>query len=302
MSQPNTVLVTGSTGLVGTALIVALESAGQRVVRAVRREVRDPASELRWDPASGTIDRDRLADIDAVVHLAGANIAGRRWTAAYKREIRDSRVLGTRLLSEALADLPQRPRVFACASAIGYYGDRGPAVLDESSAPGEGFLPEVCLVWEEACQPARAAGIRTVNMRIGVVLSPLGGALAKMLTPFKLGVGGIVGSGEQHLSWITLDDLVSAIQHVLGETSLSGAVNLVAPHPATNREFTKTLGRVLHRPTLCPMPAFVARLAFGEMADELLLSSTRVEPHRLQESGFQFRYPQLQPALEHLLR
>lgn len=301
MSQTNTVLVTGSTGLVGTALVVALEAAGRRVVRAVRREVRDPATELRWDPVRGEIDRQRLAGVDAVVHLAGANIAGRRWTAAYKQQIRASRVAGTRLLSEALAALPEGPRVFACASAIGYYGDRGPAVLDESSAPGEGFLPEVCLEWEEACQPARAAGIRTVNLRIGVVLSPLGGALAKMLTPFKLGVGGVVGDGQQFLSWIALDDLVSAIQYALGDAQLSGAVNLVAPQPATNREFTKTLGRVLHRPTIFPMPAFAARLAFGEMADELLLSSTRVEPRRLLESGFQFRYPQLQPALEHLL-
>jgi hypothetical protein len=235
------------------------------------------------------------------VHLAGENIAAGRWTVEKKARIRDSRVKGTKTLCEALAQLSQPPKVLVSASAIGYYGDRGAELLWENSALGTGFLAEVCQAWEEATRPAMEKGIRVVLLRIGVVLSPAGGALAKMLLPFKLGLGGIIGSGKQYMSWIALDDVVGTIDHVLITDTLQGPVNAVAPHPVTNSEFTKTLRRVLRRPTLFPMPAFAARLAFGEMADELLLASTRVEPKRLIATEYRFRYPELEDALRHLL-
>jgi len=300
-NAPQTIVVTGASGMIGKPLVSAFEGAGHRVIRAVRGTVRDPKAEMAWDPATGNIDRDELIGADAIVHLAGANIAGKRWTPAYKQLLIDSRVDGTTLLSEAIASLDSKPRVLACASAIGYYGDRGDNMLDESAPSGDGFLPELCMQWERACQAARDAGIRVVNMRLGVVLSPTGGALAQMLTPFKLGVGGILGNGRQHFSWISLLDAVRAIQHVVDNDSLSGPVNLVSPQPVTNREFTKTLGKVLGRPTLLPMPAFAARLLFGEMADALLLASARVEPKSLQESQFEFQHSELEPALRHLL-
>jgi uncharacterized protein (TIGR01777 family) len=300
-TSSQTVVVTGASGLIGKRLVAALQARGQRVLRAVRREVRDPSKEFRWDPARGEIDRDKLTGVDAVVHLAGANVAGQRWTAAYKKVLLDSRVNGTRLISETIASLDPKPHVLACASAIGYYGDRGDEFVDETSSSGAGFLPEVCLQWEGACQPVRDAGIRVANMRIGVVLSPEGGALAKMLTPFKLGLGGVIGSGQQFISWIALDDVVRAIEHTLDHDPLAGPVNLVAPKPATNYDFTKTLGKVLSRPTIFPMPAFAAQLAFGEMAEELLLSSTRVAPRALDQSGFEFQYADLEAALRHLL-
>jgi len=241
-------------------------------------------------------------ELDAVVHLAGENIAGARWTQRQKTLIRDSRVKGTRVLSDLMGRRSPPPKVLVCASAIGYYGDRGDEILREDSASGSGFLPDVCREWEAACQPAAAKSIRVVNLRIGIVLSQAGGALAKMLTPFKLGAGGVIGSGRQYMSWIALDDVASAIHHALTHDSLRGPVNAVAPNPVTNRDFTRTLGRVLSRPTLFPMPAFVARLALGEMADALLLASARVVPARLLESGFVFRYPDLVGALRHLLR
>jgi len=300
-TESPTIVVTGATGLIGSKLVAALQSEGQRVIRAVRREVRDTQNELRWDPLTGTIEREKLEGVDAVVHLAGENIAGRRWSETYKQRLLESRVQGTRLICETIAGLERKPRVLACASAIGFYGDRGNEPLNETAAVGQGFLPELCLQWEQSCQAARDAGIRVANMRLGVVLSPEGGALASMLTPFKLGAGGVVGSGEQHFSWISLDDAVRAIQFVLTNDSLSGPVNLVSPQPATNREFTKTLGRVLSRPTVLPMPAFAARLAFGEMADALLLASARVLPSQLTATGFDFKYPQLEGALRHLL-
>jgi uncharacterized protein (TIGR01777 family) len=295
------ILITGASGMIGSHLTRVLESSGYTVLSAVRREPRNDR-EVRWVPERGEIDRAKLQGIDGVVHLAGANIAGQRWSTAYKQEIRESRVKGTRLISETIASLDPKPRVFACASAIGYYGDRGDAKLDESAAPGEGFLPEVCLAWENSCEAARTAGIRTVNMRIGVVLSTEGGALKSMLLPFKLGAGGKVGSGKQYFSWMALDDIVSAMKFVLEHDSLSGPVNLVSPHAVTNYEFTKTLGKVLSRPTIFPMPAFAARLALGEMADELLLASTRVVPTKLEKAGFRFAYPQLETALRHVLR
>jgi uncharacterized protein (TIGR01777 family) len=296
------IVVTGSTGLVGTQLVAELARAGVQVVRAVRRPVSDPHGEVFWDPDAGKIDAAALDGADAVVHLAGENIAGGRWTEKFKQRIRDSRVQGTRLLSEAIAGLTNKPRTFVCASAIGYYGDRGDEVLTESSPPGDDFLADVCREWEAACQPARGAGVRVVNTRIGVVLSPHGGALKKMLTPFKLGVGGRLGNGRQYMSWVALDDVVESIGFILATPEVAGPVNLTAPNPATNLDFTKTLGRVLSRPTVFPLPAFAARLHFGEAADALLLSSTRVLPQALTAAGYQFRYPELEPALRHLLQ
>jgi len=239
---------------------------------------------------------------DAVVHLAGENIAAGRWTERQKARIRDSRVKGTRLLCDLLARYSPPPKALVCASAVGYYGDRGDEILKEESASGSDFLSDVCGEWEAATQTAVERGIRVVNLRIGVVLSPLGGALAKMLTPFKLGAGGVIGSGRQYMSWIALDDAVRAFHFALTNQSLHGPVNAVAPNAVTNRDFTRTLGRVLSRPTVFPMPAFAARLAFGEMADALLLASTRVQPARLLAGGFTFRYPDLEGALRHLLR
>jgi uncharacterized protein (TIGR01777 family) len=295
------IVVTGSTGLVGQRLVQELEQAGATMIRAVRRPVQDSARELFWDPKGGEIDVGKLEGVDAVVHLAGENIAGHRWTATFKERIRESRVEGTRLLSEALSRLRAKPQAFVCASAIGYYGDRGDQALAESATPGADFLADVCEAWEAACQPARDAGVRVVNLRIGVVLSAEGGALKKMLTPFKLGAGGRIGDGRQYMSWIALDDVVGAIQFILANAAMAGPVNAVSPQPATNAEFTKTLGRVLHRPTIFPMPAFAARLAFGEMANALLLSSTRVVPQALTSAGYSYRWPQLEGALRHLL-
>jgi uncharacterized protein (TIGR01777 family) len=233
--------------------------------------------------------------------LAGESVAAHRWSAKVKQEIRDSRVRGTTLLCETLACMAKKPTALVSASAIGYYGDRGDEPLDETSPRGSGFLAEVCEEWEAATKSARDANIRVVNLRIGVVLSPKGGALATMLTPFKLGVGGVIGSGRQYFSWITLDDLVRTIQFALNASALSGPVNAVAPNPVTNREFTKTLGRVIERPTIVPMPAFAAKLAFGEMADEMFLAGARVSPAALTAAQFQFEHPQLEPALRHLL-
>ncbi len=295
-----TILVTGASGLIGSALIPVLTREGHRVIRLVRAEPKPGEAAIRWDPEAGTLEMAGLTGLDAVVHLAGENIAG-RWTAGKKARIRDSRVKGTRLLSESLARLPEPPNVLVCASATGYYGDRGEEILHEESAPGSGFLAEVCREWEAAADLAVQRGIRVVHLRFGLVLSPKGGALAKMLLPFRLGVGGIVGRGSQYWSWIALDDAVSAIHHALFTDTLRGPVNAVAPHPVTNREFTKTLGRVLGRPTPFPMPAFAARLAFGEMADALLLASARVEPAKLLATGYRFRHPELEGALRHLL-
>lgn len=297
-----TIAVSGATGLVGRHLVVRLTDEGRSVRTLVRREPRNKDVEIQWNPERGIVDAVGLSQVDAVVHLAGENISHGRWTTAKKERIRSSRVEGTRLLCDALASLDTKPRVLVCASAIGYYGDRGDKPLDETSSPGEGFLSEVCQAWEAATEPARDAGIRVVNLRLGVVLSPEGGALRKMLTPFRAGIGGVVGGGAQYISWIALDDAVQAIFHVLECEKLSGPVNAVAPHSVTNHNLTKTLGRALNRPTLFPMPAFAARLAFGEMADELLLSSARVRPSRLNETGFLFAYPELDAALTHLLK
>ena len=258
-------------------------------------------TDVPWDPAAGQIDAAALEGVDAAVHLAGENIASGRWTSSKKRRILESRVQGTRTLCDGLARLTCPPKALICASAIGYYGSRGDEVLTEESGPGTGFLADVCRAWEAAAEPAEKRGIRVVRLRIGVILSPAGGALAKMLLPFKLGAGGKIGDGKQYMSWIALDDLVVAIHHALVTESLSGPVNGVSPYPVANADFTRTLGRVLARPTLFPMPAFAARLAFGEMAKETLLASTRVDPARLRASGYKFRHPELEGALRHLL-
>jgi uncharacterized protein (TIGR01777 family) len=292
------VAVTGASGLVGSTIVPLLTTAGHGVTPLVRRQA-EPG-EVTWDPLAASFDALPLEGIDAVVHLAGENIAG-RWTDAMKKKIRDSRVKGTRVLCAGLAKMNNPPKTLVCASAIGYYGQRGDELLDENSPPGKGFLPEVCVEWEAACQAARDAGIRVVNLRFGVILSPREAALAKMLTPFKLGLGGKIASGEQYWSWITIDDAAGAIYHALMTSELSGPVNAVAPKTVTNLEFTKTLGKVLRRPTIFPVPAFVARLAFGEMADDLLIGSTRVTPKRLEETGYKFRQPELEGALRHLL-
>jgi len=289
------VLISGASGMVGTALSEALKAERHRVTILTRGNAGE--GQVFWDPLKGALDSAALTGIDAVVHLAGENIAG-RWTASKKKAIRDSRILGTQTLSNALLNMNTPPKVMICASAIGYYGNRGDEMLTESSAAGTGFLPEVCKDWEAASAAVEKAGIRRVLLRIGVILSTKGGALAKMLTPFKMGVGGVIGSGTQYMSWISLNDVIGAILFALNNQTLSGPVNLVAPNAATNREFTKTLGKVLGRPTIFPMPAFAAKLLFGEMANDLLLGSTRVKPERLAQAGYAFMDPQLEEAFE----
>ena len=295
------ILISGASGLIGSALKTALRERGDRVLSLTRRNASND-SEITWDPSSNTLDPSRLTNIDGVIHLAGENIASRRWTAAQKARIRDSRVQGTTLLAQALATISPPPKVFISASAIGYYGNRQDEILTEDSQPGEGFLPDVSIAWENAAKSATEAGIRTVHPRIGIVLSPTGGALGKMLFPFKLGLGGIIGSGKQYMSWITLDDLISLLLFAIDRESISGAINAVSPTPVTNREFTKTLGRVLSRPTIFPLPAFAAKLALGEMADALLLASTRVISSHLENTNFSFAHPDLEPALRYLLK
>ena len=295
------ILVSGSHGLVGKALIQSLTTDSHEVLKLVRRERSFGAPEVEWHPNQGQIDAQHLEGFDVVVHLAGESIASGRWTENKKRAIRESRVKGTSLLSEALARLSRPPSVFLCASAIGFYGDRGDELLTEESAPGEDFLSSVCVEWENASKPAMEKGIRTIHTRFGVILDANGGALAQMMTPFRMGIGGRVGSGKQWMSWIALEDVVNGLKFLIADKGVQGAVNFVAPNPVTNAEFTKTLGRVLSRPTLFPVPAFGARLAFGELADALLLSSQRVEPGVLEDKGFLFSWPTLEPALRHLL-
>jgi uncharacterized protein (TIGR01777 family) len=300
------VIVTGSTGLVGRALVRSLLSDGHEVTRLVRggaQEFRAPGTKaVQWEPEKGVVNAAELEGHDAAVHLAGDPIAEGRWDEEKKRRIRESRVKGTHLLAETLAGLKEKPRVLVSASATGFYGDRGEELLREESASGEDFLSEVCREWEKATLAASQAGIRVVHLRIGFVLSGEGGGLSKMLTPFKLGLGGRVGSGRQYISWITLDDLVSVIRRAIEDEHLRGPVNAVAPTPVTNAEFTKAIGHALGRPTILPVPAFAARLAFGEMADAVLLSSTRVVPARLQEAGYEFKHPELEGALRHVLK
>ena len=297
------ILVSGSHGLVGKALVRSLTADGHEVVRLVRGERAIGSPDVEWQPEQGRIDAGRLEGVDGVVHLAGENIASGRWTAEKKRAIRESRVKGTTLLSDALAHLSPPPSVFLSASAIGYYGNRADELLTEKSAPDKGkdFLAGVCSEWEAATRPAAENGIRTVCTRFGIILDPNEGALAKMLPPFRMGIGGRIGDGKQWMSWIALDDVVNGLKFVIEDESIKGAVNFVAPNPVRNAEFTKTLGRVLSRPTFFPVPAFGARFAFGEMADALLLSSQRVAPSVLAHKGFRFSWPTLEPALRHLI-
>ena len=292
------VLVTGASGFIGSALVPALTAGGHSVRRLVRGTP-GGEGEYRWDPAAGRIDPDSLEGVDAAVHLAGETVAG-RWTDAKKERILRSRVDGTRTLAEALADLERPPRVLVAASAIGYYGDRGDELLTEESAPGEGFLADVVKAWEGASQSAEQAGIRVVRLRFGIVLSPAGGALKTILRPFRLGLGGRVGSGRQWMSWVSIDDVVGAVGHALTHEDLAGPANTVAPNPVTNAEFTKTLARVISRPALLPAPAPALRIGLGEFAQDVL-SSARVAPVRLGESGYEFRHSNLEPALRHVL-
>ena len=295
------ILVSGSHGLVGKALTHSLTDDGHEVVRLVRREPDVGSAEVEWYPDEGRIDAAYLEGIEAVIHLAGDNIAAGRWTAQKKRTIRESRVQGTSLLSETLASLSYRPSVFISASAIGFYGNRGDELLDEKSPPGKDFLANVCIDWEAATISATEKGIRTTHARFGIILDAHEGALAKMLPPFRAGIGGKIGAGNQWMSWIALDDVIAALKFLLADRTIQGPVNVVAPNPVTNAEFTKTLGRVLSRSTILPMPAFAARLGFGEMADALLLSSQKVDPAVLEDNGFLFSWPTLEPALEHIL-
>ncbi len=300
--RPMRVLVSGANGLVGSALIPFLTTGGDSVTRLVRRDRADvEEGEVAWSPDAETIDRAGLEGFDAVVHLAGENIASGRWTPERKRRIRGSRVNGTRMLCEALTRCAQPPKVFVGASAIGYYGDREDEILTEESEAGEGFLAEVCRDWEAAAAGLTDTGIRTALLRIGIVLSPAGGALKKMLLPFQLGLGGVIGTGTQYMSCIALDDVIGAIQHAIINDEVRGPINVVCPETVTNREYTRTLGKVLGRPTLFPVPAFAARLALGEMADALLLASNRVEPRVLMQTSYAFRYPSLESALRHVL-
>ena len=311
------ILITGSSGLIGSALRAYLGAHGHDAIPLLRERTstvvpfhgddsRVPCDQIsrmlpRWNPRAGTLDWNGVGPFDAVVHLAGENIASGRWTRFKKDRILRSRVDGSRLLARSLASLPEKPRVLIAASAVGIYGNRGDEPIDETSSPGEGFLAETCVQWERAMDAAAEAGIRVVHLRLGMVLSSCGGALAKLLPLFRFGLGGRLGNGAQIMSWVSIDDVMEAIVFAMEHPSLYSPVNLVSPHPTTNRAFTKALADALHRPTLLPVPAQLLRLALGEMADELLLGSACVAPTRLLESGYHFRHPDLREALENLL-
>jgi hypothetical protein len=294
------ILVTGASGLVGSALVPFLTAREHQVTRLVRKPPGSGAQELSWDPDAGRLDATSLEAFDAVVHLAGESIA-QRWTDTKMRRILDSRVTGTRMLACALAALERPPQVMVSASAVGYYGNRGDEVLVEESSPGSGFLADVCCQWEQAAGPVTGGGTRLVVIRIGMILSAAGGALRRMLPPFRFGIGGKLGSGNQYVSWIALDDLLEIILFTLANPALRGAVNAVAPNPVTNLEFTQALGQVLRRATLVSVPAFAIQLMFGEMGEQVLLASARVKPARLTAAAFAFRYPELEPALRRAL-
>ncbi len=289
------IAIAGASGLVGSALIPVLEKDGAAITRLVRSTPK--SGEIEWHPNQDSIEASKLEGFDVIINFAGENIAGGRWTDDQKRKIRDSRVNGTHLMSETIAKLSQKPRAFICASATGIYGDRDDEILDEQSESGSGFLAGVCREWEKATEPASKAGVRVVNLRFGPIMARQGGMLAKLLTPFKMGLGGKVGSGRQYISWVALDDAVSAIELAINDESIRGPLNIVSPHPVTNEEFTKALGHVLNRPTALAIPAFAARLTFGEMADEMLLVSQRVIPKRLTAADYHFQYPDLEAAL-----
>ncbi|MDM7921084.1 MAG: TIGR01777 family oxidoreductase [Pyrinomonadaceae bacterium] len=293
------ILITGASGMIGTALQKALLAEGYELLLASRSEPKDDRY-IKWSMEDGFREEDlpRLEGLHAVIHLAGENVAGLRWTDEKKKAIRDSRVLGTRSVVEAMARLAEKPKVFIAGSAIGFYGHRGDDAMTESSPVGDNFFAGVCREWEAESRRAEDLGIRTVLLRTGIVLDKNGGALGTMITPFKLGVGGVVGSGKQWMSWISLEDEIRAILFVLKNENIRGAVNLTSPNPVTNETFTKTLGEVLYRPTFLPLPEFAVGLLFGEMGDALLLDSTKVLPKRLEDAGFEFKYQDLKAALE----
>jgi uncharacterized protein len=295
------ILVSGSTGLIGSELCSFFSKNNHHIVRLVRGAVAGP-DEIRWDPFKGILDTQALERLDAVVHLAGENIASGRWTEKKKRRIRESRINGTRLLAQSLSRLFDPPKVLISISAVGYYGDRGDEQLNEESTAGTGFLPDLCREWEAATEAAIIRGIRVVIPRLGVVLSTRGGAMARMLPFFRLGLGGRIGSGRQYMSWIALEDLLRIIHHAILTPSLHGPVNAVSPNPVTNEDFSKALGRALSRPARFALPAFAARIAFGKMANEALLASARVAPARLAQSEFKFHFPELDGALRHLFK
>lgn len=294
------IAIAGASGLVGSALIPSLAHDGATITRLVRGVPK--SGEIEWHPNQDQLNVPALEGFDVIINLAGENIAGGRWTDEQKRKIRDSRVSGTHLLSEAIAKMSVKPSAFICASATGIYGDRDDEILDEQSESGGGFLAGVCREWEKACEPAIKAEVRVVNLRLGPVIAREGGMLAKLLTPFKMGMGGKVGSGKQYISWVGLDDVVNAIKVAINDQSIRGPLNIVSPNPVTNEEFTRTLGQVLNRPTALAVPAFAARLAFGEMADEMLLASQKVLPKKLSAIGFQFQYPELEAAFRKYVR
>jgi len=294
------ILLSGSTGMVGSALLPVLRKDGHEVIRLSRTKRNMPEKEVTYDIQEGSLEEGAL-DVDAVIHLAGENIVSGRWSESTKRAIRDSRVKSTELLADRVCDMESPPQTFICASAIGYYGDTGDTAVDEEGPPGDGFLADVCKEWEAATEPMKAKGIRVINLRVGVVISETGGALAKMLKPFKFGLGGVLGSGDQYMSWVSLEDIVGILHFALTNERLEGPVNAVAPHPVTNKEFTKTLGRVLNRPTLMGVPAAVLKAVMGEMAEEMLLVSSRVTPAKLREANYKFAYPDLEEALRHHL-
>ena len=300
------IIVTGASGLIGSRLVPFLQGKGHNITRFVRdgarAEQKDGTLAIEWNPQRGELDATKLEEHDTIVHLAGEPVAEGRWTDEKKRRIRDSRVRGTSLLAAKLAECANPPHTFISASAVGFYGDRGDEILREESTSGTDFLAGVCREWEEVTEAAKEKGIRVVHARLGVVLSPDGGALAKLVTPFKMGVGGKIGSGEQYMSWIAIDDAVEALHHAVTNVQLAGATNVVAPNPVTNSEFTEILGRVLERPTLFTVPKFAARLAFGEMVDATVLTSQRALPARLLATNFVFKYPELEGAMRHLLR
>lgn len=298
---PLNVLISGASGVVGTSLVPFLTTGGHRVVSLVRTRPGPKKEEIYWDPASGYLNSDELRGVDTVIHLAGENIGEGRWTKAKKKRILESRTKGTALIAKTVSKLRPLPKVLICASAIGYYGNRGDWLLTEKDGPGNDFISKVCYEWEQAAAPAIDKGIRVVFLRIGVALTPAGGAFARLLPLFQMGLGGKIGSGSQFMSWVGMDDVIGAVYHAIRHDALEGPVNVVSPNPITNLEFTNTLGKVLSRPTSLTVPAAAIKLAFGQMGREVPLSSTRVLPEKLLKSGYQFRDPELEGAMLHLL-